>query len=169
MTFTPINSQGGYLPVEFDVGMDSDDFQEFIAKRERLTASIVNVKVNGQYELQELQSARQWYGVASATQSNIKRYGYRTVVDLVALNGAAIGAGVTTLTLTNSSVPRSISNYKIPLPSGGSATATDGISIFLNDPQVYVRFNGSTNTLTITNNYGANLSQCYFVLEYLKG
>lgn len=171
MTFAPINAISSYLPIEFDMPPDEEILREILTQRERLTASIVNLKENANYELQELLSAQQWFtptAVPTTSQPVIKRYGYRTTIDLVALNGGPIGAGATALTLSTSTIPQAIMGYKFPLPSHGSATAADGTSIFLNDPSVYVRFVSSTNTITITNSYGSNLTQCYFVLEYLK-
>jgi hypothetical protein len=168
MTFGPINTISSYIPTEFQVEGDQKFFQELIAERQRLVASVVNIKENGNYELRELLSAMQWFSTNTAGQPYKARYGFRTVVDAVALNGGVIGAGATALVLTTTTIPPAIVGYTIPLPSHGSATATDGTSIFLNDPQVFFRFNGTTNTLTITNNYGANLTQCYIDIEYLK-
>lgn len=170
MTFGPINTQSSYLPIEFDMPPDDGIMREIITMRERLTASIVNLKENANYEKRELLSAQQWFMTTSPTVNSPdkKRYGYRTVIDLVALNAGVIGAGATVITLTTTTIPPAIIGYTLPLPSHGSALAADGVSIFLNDPQVFVRFNSSTNQLTITNNYGANLTTCYFVLEYLK-
>ena len=170
MTFGPINALSSYLPIEFNMPPDDEIMREIITQRERLTASIVNIKENANYEKFEILSAMQWFSTTAPTVNapDKKRYGFRTTVDLVALNGGVIGAGATVLTLLATTVPPAIVGYTIPLPSHGSATATDGVSIFLNDPQVFVRFKASTNQITITNNYGANLTQCYFVLEYLK-
>ena len=170
MTFGPINTQSSYLPTEFDMPPDDGIMREIITQRERLTASILNLKENANYEKREILSAQQWFMTTAPTVNSPdkKRYGYRTTIDLVALNGGPIGAGATTLTLTSSTIPPAIMGYTIPLPSHGSATAADGTSIFLNDPAVYVRFVASSNQITITNSYGANLTQCYFSLEYLK-
>jgi hypothetical protein len=50
----------------------------------------------------------------------------------------------------------------------GGATTASGVLLFLNEPLVFVRFTPSTQTITITNNYGSNLTQAYFVMEYIK-
>ncbi len=172
MSFAPINSVSSYLPVEFYLPDDEEIAKDFISKRERLTADILNIKENANYELRELLTAQQWFSTIAAPAAPRQRYGYRTTVDLVALNGGVnIPAGVTALVLpavAAPGIPAAIVGYTIPLPSHGSATATDGVKLFLNDPQVYVRFTSATNTITITNNYGADLTQCYFELEYLK-
>lgn len=163
----PLNTQSSYLPIEFDLPDDEKVSRELISKRQRLIASIVNIKENANYEKRELLSAQQWF---SSTVSGyiITQYGFRTTVDCVDLNGGALGAGATVLVLTGATSPPAISGYTNPLPSHGAALATDGTSIFLNDPLVFFRFVSATNTLTVTNNYGFNLTWCVVVLEYLK-
>jgi hypothetical protein len=168
MTFGPANSRSSYLPTEFQVEGDEQFFRQLIAERERLTASILNIKEIAQYELQELLSGKQYFSTQAASLPRINRYGFRTTIDLVALNGGPIGAGATNLVLTTTTIPPAINGATIPLPSWGSATTATGVFIFINDPQVFVRFTPSTQTITITNNFGSNLNQCYFVLEYLK-
>ena len=167
MTIGPANAQTAFLPIEFQIEGEESFFRTLISERERLTASIVNVKEIAQYEKRELLSGQQWF-TSNVGGALVAKYGYRTTCDLVALNGGNIGAGVTVLTLTSSTVPPAISNYVSPLPSGGAAIATDGVSLFLNDPDVYVRFTASSNTISITNNYGADLTYCVFEIEYLK-
>lgn len=167
MTFGPANAQTAYLPNEFQIEGDQEFINQLISERESLTASIVNTKEIAQYEKRELLSGQQWF-TSNVNGALVAKYGYRTTVDLVALNGGNIGAGVTALVLTSSTSPPAISNYVSPLPSGGAAIATDGVSLFLNDPDVYVRFTSSTNTITVTNNYGADLTYCIFEIEYLK-
>jgi hypothetical protein len=167
-SFGPANSISSYLPIEFDISDDFKKLQEDIAERERLTASIVNIKENANYERVELLSGQQWYSTQSVSVINIPRYGYRVVADLVALNGGNIGAGTTNLVLTTTTTPVLISGSTIPLPSHGSATSVSGVYLFLNDPQVFVRFTPATQTISITNNFGSDLTQCYWVMEYLK-
>lgn len=166
-TIGPLNTQSSYLPIEFDLPEDEKLQRELISKRQRLIASIVNIKENANYEKRELLSAQQWFS-AVVSGYIITKYGFRTTVDCVALNGGVIGAGATALVLTGTTSPPAITGYVVPLPGHGAALATDGTSLFLNDPQVFFRFVSATNTLTITNNYGANLTWCVVVLEYLK-
>jgi hypothetical protein len=160
-----------YLPPEFDISTlkDPKDVQQLIAQRERLTATLLNIKEIAQYELVELISGKQYWSTTQFPRGVTKRYGYRTTIDLVALHGGVnIGAGATNLTLTAITVPVAPIGAITPLPSWGSATTVTGIWLFLNDPQVYVRLNPATNVITITNNYGSDLTQAYWVLEYLK-
>ncbi len=170
MTFGPANTRSSYLPIEYNLPQDQTAWAESIAERNRLIANVINVKENGNYELQELLSAQQWFSTQAANQPQIARYGFRTTVDLVALNGGVPipNGGPTILTLTSSTVPRAIQGGTIPLPSHGSATTSTGVWIFLNDPRVYVQFTPSTNQIVIFNFVGTTLTQCYFVIEYLK-
>lgn len=166
MSFAPANTASTYLPVEFQIPED-DLFYEFISKRERLTASILNLKENANYQKIELLSAEQWFNPVSST-SLIARYGFRVTADLVQLNGGVIGAGVTNIVLTTSTQPAAINGMTDFLEGYGGATSASGVKISLPDPQVFVRFTPSTQTITITNNFGSNLTQCYYVFEYLK-
>lgn len=92
MTFGPANAQSSFLPIEFDIPPDQNLMRELISKRERLTASILNVKQNGQYELLELLSAQQWFSTGGATAPNKPRYGFRQVYSF-----GAIAPGATLL------------------------------------------------------------------------
>lgn len=161
-----------YLPPEFDISTQKNekDVQQLIATRERLTANILNVKETALYDLQELVTGKQYWSTLAQPNRRVAnwRYGYRTTIDLVAINGAAIGAGATALVLTTATIPTAPIGKITPLPSWGSATTATGVWLFLNDPLVFVRFTPATDTLTITNNYGSNLTQCHWVLEYLK-
>lgn len=168
MTFGPSNSFNPFLPPEQDFPQDEKLFREILSSRERLTASIVNIKENAQYELLEIVTGQQWFNSLGTQQSQQPRYGFRTVIDMVALNGSPIPIGVTSLTLTSSTIPVAISEYVTPLPSFGSATDSTGLCYFLNDPNIFFRFNPSTNVITLTNTTGLTLTQCYVVLEYLK-
>lgn len=167
MTFGPANAMAAYLPDEFQIEGDESFVRELIAERQRRTASALNIREIATYERVELLNGSQWFSTNVAPAPRVTRYGFRTTVDLVALNGAAIGAGATALTLTTSTIPPAIAAVT-PLPSWGSATTASGIFVYINDPLVFVRFTPATNVITITNNFGSNLTQCYFVLNYLK-
>lgn len=167
MTFSPSNSQSSYLSPEFDLPKDQNTFYDFINKRERLTATILNVKENGQYEKKELLSGQQWFTtiVSGAAKS---KYGFRTTIDMVALIGGNVPIGTNNYPLTTSTFPPAISGFTSPLPSHGSATDTNGLCYFLNEPNLYFRFKPSTNVITITNTTGLAMTQMYIDLEYLK-
>jgi len=105
MTFGPINALSSYLPIEFNMPPDDEIMREIITQRERLTASIVNIKENANYEKFEILSAMQWFSTTAPTVNapDKKRYGFRTTVDLVALNGGVIGAGYSINFISNNS------------------------------------------------------------------
>lgn len=172
MTFGPINSQTSYLPPEFDIPKDKELFQEFIAQRERLTSSIVNIKENAQYEKTELLTGQQYFSTQIGGVLKTS-YTYRTAFDLVALNGGNIPNGTTTLTLTTTTVPPLIkfATSLIPVHGFGAATTTATIFVFANDPNLSVQFNNSNpaaQTIVIVNNLGVSFTQFYWVMEYIK-
>lgn len=165
-SFGPINSQTAFLPVEFQLPKEDKDIRELISKRERLTASIVNVKEIGIYDLSETLTAQQWFSTQTQTGGNIRkeRFTYRKVFDMVALNSGNIGA-VTVAFAHN--IPQLV----IPTRIFGTATAIGPFYIPLpytsntgNDIEIWF---DQTN-VNLINNYGANLQQCYITIEYLK-
>lgn len=169
MTFGPTNSYSSYLPVQFEIPLDPDDQRKFIDARERLTASILNVKTNGNYEQRELLSADQWFTTV-INGTIIGKFGFRFTFDLVALNGGPIPNGVTNINLSLVTPPISILGITHPLPSYGSATIAGPTYVFTGT-DFNVRFNNTVpaaQIITITNNTGANFTQCYWVFSYLK-
>jgi hypothetical protein len=117
--------------------------------------------------LQETAPFEQWFQTANPQQN---RNAYRITADLVALNGAPIPAQVlpTNIPLTTSTQPMKINGYLYPVQGFGGAVDTGGLSYFLNDPSIYVRYQASTNTIIIQNNSGTALTWCVWVQEYLK-
>lgn len=177
-TFGPANTLTAFLNPEFQVEGDEEYLRQIIAQRERLTATILNVKEIAQYELRELLDGQQWFNPGTSQDSSNSstrqpRYNFRTTFDLVALNGGvAIPAGLTTLTLTATTIPTLIpfANSLIPTDAYGAATIATNF-IFINDPNLFIRTNNMTPALQqiiINNNTGAALTQCYWVFEYLK-
>lgn len=166
MTFSsnnPLNTN--QLPISLDVDPKEDHFEDILLLYLRRVANAVNTKESGLYLLQETANFEQWFQTANPQQN---RNAYRITADLVALNGGAIGAGTTPLVLTSSTQPPNINGYLYPVHGFGGALSAAGISYFLNDPAVFVRYQHSTNTITIQNNSGSNLTWCVWVQEYLK-
>ncbi len=128
-------------------------------------AQAVNTKESGLFLLQETANFEQWYQTANPGQN---RNAYRITVDLVLLNGGNIAAGTTNIVLSSSTQPQLISGYLYPVQGFGGAVDTGGLSYFLNDPDLYVRYQNSTNTIVIQNNTGNALTWCVWVMEYLK-
>lgn len=174
MTFGPFNSQAPYLPPEQDFPEDSDLFREILAGRERLTATVLNIKENAQYEKVELITAQQWF--SAIVSGAIKTaYSFRLTFDLVALNGGVpIPIGVTifdlVLLVNPQPAPINIPNAIQPLHGFGAANNAANF-FFINDPLVFINTNVWSNAsqqIIITNNSGATLTQCVWVFEYLK-
>lgn len=166
MTFSsnqPLNTN--QLPVSLDVDPQDRDFENILLLYLRRVASAVNTKESGLFLLQENANFEQWYQLANPQQN---RNAYRITVDLVFLNGGNIPVGTTNIVLSSTTQPQNILGYLFPVQGFGGAVDTTGISYFLNDPSIYVRYNNSTNTIIIQNNSGNALTWCVWVQEYLK-
>lgn len=153
------------LPISLDVNPDEKDFQSILLLYMRRVASAVNTKESGLFFLQETATFEQWYQIGNPQQN---RNGYRITVDLVDLNAGNIPTGATSLVLSSTTQPMNINGYMFPVQGFGGAVDTTGLSYFLNDPDVYVRYQNSTNTIVIQNNSGNALTWMVYVFEYLK-
>jgi hypothetical protein len=153
------------LPVSLDVNPQESGFQDILLLYLRRVANAVNTKESGLFLLQENAAFEQWYQTANPQQN---RNAYRITVDLVLLNGGNIPVGSTSLVLSTSTQPMKINGYLYPVQGFGGAVDTGGLSYFLNDPSIYVRYQNSTNTIIIQNNSGNALTWAVWVMEYLK-
>src|ERR1700733_9762257 len=185
MTFGygPINSKSSYLPPEFQLPDEPEKATELLAQRERLTATILNVKTNGQFEKMELLTGEQWftnqsdYSAQGSGTNKDQRYGYRQVFDLVALNNGtpipATGAyisfshnlPVSNMTailrifggaISNSNILTNIPNF-LPIPYA-SSTANNVVEVYFDSQNIYI---------AVGTNWGP-LNPCYLCIEYLK-
>ena len=166
MTFSsnePLNTN--QLPISLDVNPEEKDFENILLLYLRRVANAVNTKASGLFLLQENANFGQWYQIGNPQQN---RNAYRITVDLVNLNGGNIPVGTTNIVLSTSTQPQNIKGYLYPVQGFGGAVDTGGLSYFLNDPDIYVRYQNSTNTIIIQNNSGNALTWCVFVFEYLK-
>lgn len=159
----PLNTN--QLPVSLDVNPEDRDFENILLLYLRRVANAVNTKESGLFLLQENANFEQWYQTGNPQQN---RNGYRITADLVMLNAGNIPTGTTNIVLSASTQPMSIMGYLYPVQGFGGALDTTGISYFLNDPDIYVRYQNSTNTIIIQNNSGNALTWCVWVMEYLK-
>jgi len=169
--FGPQNSLSVFLASGFDLPRDDEEIRDVITTRENLTASAVNLREIAQYELREIITGQQWFDATPGGNSfngpqTQNRTGYRRTFDLVALNQGPILAGATTIR-----IQPSLSGITIPTMCFGAATTTAAVFVFF--PSMNIDFtmdnsNPAMQTLTITNNVGADLIQCYATIEYLK-
>jgi len=170
-TFGPVNSRSAFLPIEFDLPLDSEEekWRELIAKRERLTSQIVNTKANGNYELEEILSGQQWYSTQVAPNPRKLRYGYRKVFDLVALNsGVSLAAGSSFKFAHNiSGVIRFTNWFGI-----GLTTGTNGLSVNLPNPSAtaanIIEISVDFTNIFITLGATYTLQAANLTIEYLK-
>jgi hypothetical protein len=176
MTFAPTNSQAAYLPPEQDFPEDNGVFREILSNRFRLTATILNVKENAQYELSETLNAQQWFSTTPPNVTKITRYAYRITFDLVAMNGGPIGAGATSLELNQEQSPLVLTNITFPVHMFGAATVAGPKYLPLpyasaSGDNIEIWFDNTlptAQTININNAYGSNLITCYICFEYLK-
>lgn len=171
--YAPQNSQTSWLPIEFDPPKEWERALELISKRERHTADIINVKVNGQFEQNEQLSAEQWFSTNPKASAKKTRYAYRKVFDMEALNNGPIPAATTL------SFPHNIKNIVTPVRIFGTATTNTGKYIPLPYVDTAVPANNigiyatQTNIVLITGtdidgSAGNTLEQAYITLEYVK-
>jgi hypothetical protein len=173
MTFSPVNTQSSYLPVAFQLPKEDDMFYDFISKRERLTASILNVKENGQYETQEYLTAQQWFNTSTAGLT--KRYTFRKVIDFGALPNASAKSVAHGLVLDDGANPSTWFFTKIYAtaydPSIGaekiiSIPYYDIVGVAIANPIGI--FGDQTNVTITTTSNRTNFTRCYVTLEYMK-
>ena len=153
------------LPISLDVNPEESNYQSILLLYLRRIANAVNTKESGLFLLQENANFEQWFQTANPQQN---RNAYRITADLVALNGGNIPIGTTPIVLSTTTQPMKINGYLYPVQGFGGANDTAGLSYFLNDPDIYVRYNNSTNTIIIQNNTANALTWCVWVMEYLK-
>jgi hypothetical protein len=166
MTFSSDNALNtNQLPISLDVNPQESGFQDILLLYLRRVANAVNTKESGLFLLQENAAFEQWFQTGNPQQN---RNAYRITLDLVALKGGNIPTGSTSLVLSTSTQPMKINGYLYPVQGFGGAVDTGGLSYFLNDPSIYVRYQNSTNTIIIQNNSGNALTWCAWVMEYLK-
>lgn len=156
-TFQPGPTFGPYLPEEFQLPDDPDAYREFIAERERITASIVNDKDSGNYELIEIPTSQDWFVVGN---NNVKRPGFRKAFNRPA---GIVAGGV-------DAFAHGITNLAQPTRIWGVATTAAGweplpyVSLVLaNQVQVDV-----TAANIVVSNGAIAITSYIIMIEYLK-
>ncbi len=145
------------LPVTVDIPKDEERFHEFLSLNIKRTASTVNTKTGGLYNLEEQFNSNQFY---TANNPNIFRNVYRKTFDLVLITGAPIGAGAAIVT------PHAITGLFETALIYASCKSVEATPRFFTVvyPDVFL---DSTN-INFTNPLGVTLSQCVVVAEYVK-
>ena len=166
MTYGPNNTISSYLPIEFQIEGEEDFVRELIAERERLTASIVNIKENGNYETLEMLTAQQWFSVTVDPTPRKTRYTFRKVINFGALPNAATKSVPHGINVTASTIFTRIyatatnpNTGFVPIPFVNVLAPADGIEIYVDPVNV--------NIVTTTANW-VGYTICYVVLEYIK-
>jgi hypothetical protein len=164
-----VPNRSGFLAPNIDlpdVAVNPSLFMEVINERERSTASIVNIKENGTFTIEELEAGENWFAAAGNAISRT-RAAFRVVVNFGALPNAG-----------SKSVP-----HNIPITSMYSAThvygaatnptATGNNPIWIPIPRVdatdpvALHVTPTNVVITTITNLSA-FTTCYVILEYLK-
>lgn len=167
--------QANQLPISYDFPPPDDkEFLQALTLSYKRSANSINSKEGALYFIQEQANFHQWFKYsdpATFTPDPTRfRNGYRTVFDLVALNGGPIGAAAAPV-LTTTTQPPLINGILIPTRGYGAGTIAGPIYVFFNGDDVNIRFdntNPAAQVIRITNNTGTTLTQAYWVMEYLK-
>jgi hypothetical protein len=177
MSFSSDNSLlTNQIPISLDVNPDEENFGSILVLYLRRIANAVNTKESGLYLLQETANFEQWFQISNPQQN---RNSYRLTIDLVYLNKQinlvnTIPPGTTSLALNADPMsppvtePLPIDGFLYPVHGTGGAVDTTGISYFPSDPNVTITYTNSTNTITIVNNTGNDLTWCVWEMNYLK-
>jgi hypothetical protein len=147
-----------YLAVEFQLPEDGKKYREFIAERERNTASILNAKEDGRYETVETNTAERWF----STGTNPKRAVLRKCYTFGASPVAPIPHGLTNVTqytvIRGIAITGAPANDQRPIPYTSVTNATAGIEINVGAANINI-INGATAPPIVSG---------IVVLEYLK-
>lgn len=149
--------QSNQLPISIDYPSPKDE-KNFIntlsLDRKRISDSM-NTKTGGIYQLQEQANFNQYFTTGNP---QVNRNAYRSVYDVVNLNGGNIGAGATV------AFPHNINGLSYSTLIYASCTSTDPIFFTVVYPYAYL----DAVNLNFTNPLGTALTSVIFVAEYLK-
>lgn len=168
--------QSNQLPISIDFpSPEHENFLDTLSLAYKRIVDSVNTKEGALYLLQEQANFERYFQYSDPTtftpNPNAFRNGYRSVFDLVALNaGVAIPPGATNINLATAPQPQLINGILIPTHAFGAATIAGPIYVFTGT-DFNVRFDNTVpamQILNITNNTGTNLTQAYWVINYLK-
>jgi hypothetical protein len=161
-TYSPVNALTNYLPLEFAVPDDPKRMREFIQQRESTTATVMNLKENGQYDTSEKLTGQQWFSTASGI--NKPRYSFRKVINFGALPNNATKTSAHGLTIDANTILTRLygsstnpSTKFIPIPYA-STTAANSVEIFMDSTNISVTTGIDYTAFTVT----------YIVVEIIK-
>lgn len=157
MSFSSDNSvQTNQIPRSLDLPEATDkSFNDLLTGHLKRIGDSVNTKEDALYLTQETANFKQLY---TKNNPQMNRNGYRTVLDLVALNGGNIGAGAAV------SFPHGITGILGTLIIYANCTSVTPKYFSIMNQTVYLN---QTNVF-FTNPEAAALTQCDVVAEYVK-
>ncbi len=168
---SPTESDTPFLPIEFQLPTDQNQWRDEIAERHRLIADQINIRENGQYENttgaqpNRALTGQRWF---TSGDNQTKRYTYRSVVDFGTLPNAgstSVSHGITTT--ANTLFTRI---YGVATDPGGAAI-TRAIPLPFVDPSalangILLEVNATNVVITTAIDYSA-FTTTYVVLEYI--
>ncbi|HEY5236097.1 MAG TPA: hypothetical protein VIJ14_07965 [Rhabdochlamydiaceae bacterium] len=148
--------QVNQLPISIEFPEDPERFREVLTTNLRNTASTVNTKEGGLYNLIEQFPSKQYYNINNV---NTFRNVYRKVFDLTVLNGGPIGGGATV------TFPHGIVGLMFgTLIYAGCTSVTPTYFSVMGQPNIFL----SATNINFTNPLGVALTSVIAVCEYLK-
>ena len=160
MTFQPNNSNAVFLPTTIQYPKDPDELISRLNKAYEDTATRLNVKQIGIFDLVEFLTGEQWF---TPGNPQIKRQTFRQVFNIGAIATGATSTtahgitGITSFTHIYGTCVTDVVDYR-PIPYS-SVTALN--------QQIEVKVD-ATNITIINGAASPNITSCIIVLEYLK-
>ena len=170
--FAPMGGLQSYLAPNLDLPHPKDEpelFYEVMNERERDTASVINVKENGIYQLEEQLTSQTWFAVPG-TRTTQTRDTFRTVVNFGALpndTSKSVAHGISVSSSTSFTKMYAIATnpsatgttpFAFPIPGFDPSDITKPVNVWVTTTDVTIE---STSNLTA-------YTTCYVVLEYLQ-
>lgn len=161
MTFGPNFGLSNFLPSEFQLPEEPDEFRAFIAQRERITADLINNRTSGNFDLLEFFNGEQWF---TADNNQLKRSAFRLVFNRT----TPIAAG------GNDTFNHNITGMTTPTRIWGVATtATPDFRPIpyasVTNVNLQIQVSVTATQVVVTNGAAAPQIDSYIlVLEYLK-
>ncbi len=168
---SPTDADTPFLPIEFQLPSDREQWRDEIAERHRLISDQVNIRENGQYENStgaephRILTGQRWF---TSGDNQTKRYTFRSVVDFGALPNAGTTNVAHGITTTANTLFTRI--YGVSTDPGGAAI-TRAIPLPFVDPGalangILLEVGAVNVTITTAIDYSA-FTTTYVILEYI--
>lgn len=159
-TFSPANSNAVFLPTTIQYPKNPDELISRLNKAYEDTATRLNIKQIGVFDLQEFLTGEQWF---TAGNPQVKRQTFRITFDLGAIAaGATLTTahgltGITAFTHIYGTCITDVVDYR-PIPYASVTAVNQQIELKIT----------ATNIIIINGAAAPNITSAIVVLEYLK-